>query len=315
MAVAKTCNDFHLKVDQRSSLEPQILNMRGPHAAIFTPMDQNGEVNFEMIESIVEFQLAGGLNGFFVSGSTGEGLLLSEQERTAVLRTVVEVNAGRGNVIAHVGHPSTDVAARLAVAAAEVGADWIASIGPVYHGTSFEGAIRHYSQIATATDLPFMVYSIGQEIVPDRDVAFFEIPNVCGLKYTGANVFSVQQLLRQIDRPIAVMGGFDEQFVACLSFGFSGGIGSTYNFAPKFYAEIYRLYHAGRIEEAAKLQAEINKVTYLMAQYENWSYRKAIMKYIGFDCGAYRAPYAPLSDADYEEFARKLDELGVLEKP
>ncbi len=296
------------------SLETSISNMRGPHAAIFTPLDDHGEVNFEMLGKIVEFQLSEGLNGFFVAGSTGEGLLLSEQERTEVLKKVIEVSAGRGNVIAHVGHPSTDVATRLATSAAEAGADWIASIGPIYHGTTFEGALRHYTQIATATDLPFMVYAIGQEIVPARDLAFFDIPNVCGLKYTGANVFSVQQLLRHVDRKIAVMGGFDEQFVACLSFGFSGGIGSTYNFAPKFYADIYRLYHAGRIEQAAELQAEINKVTYLMAGYENWSYRKAIMKYIGFDCGAYRPPYAPLTAAEYEAYAAKLDELNVLKK-
>ena len=63
---------------------------------------------------------------------------------------------------------------------------------------------------------------------------------------------------------------------------------------------------------AEELQAKINRVTNLMVQYENWSYRKAIMKYIGFDCGSCRAPYAPLSESEYEAFAIRLDELGVL---
>ncbi len=294
--------------------ESLVAKMRGPHAALFTPFDATGEINFDVLERIVEYQLSAGLQGFFVAGSTGEGLLLSESERNAMIRKVVEINQGRGNVIAHVGHPSTDVATRLAIKAAEAGANWIASVGPIFHGTTFAGAVRHYSQIASATDLPFMVYSIGTEIVPERDVAFFEIPNVSGMKYTGANLYSVQQLARRVDRPVAFMSGFDEQFVAAQSFGFQGGIGSTINFAPMHYADIYRLYHEGNIAGAANRQAEINRVTYLMAGYENWSYRKSIMRYIGLDCGSYRAPYAPLSEPEYEAFAQKLDEIGVLKR-
>lgn len=174
--------------------------------------------------------------------------------------------------------------------------------------------MRHYSQISNATDLPFMIYSLGGIIEPTRDAAFFELPNVCGLKYTGANFYSVQQLARFVHRPIALMSGFDEEFVASLSFGFHGGIGTTFNFAPKSYADIYQNYHAGNIDEAARIQAEINTVTHLMVEHENWSYRKAIMKYIGFDCGSARAPYAPLSDQEYEVFADKLDQLKVLKR-
>jgi N-acetylneuraminate lyase len=110
------------------------------------------------------------------------------------------------------------------------------------------------------------------------------------------------------------MSGFDEQFVAGQSFGFQGGIGTTFNFAPQFYSAIYRNYHAGSIQEAARIQAEINKVTDLMVQSENWSYRKAIMKYIGLDCGSARAPYEPLTDEQYTEFAQQLDELNVLQR-
>lgn len=296
------------------TFEKQVAEMHGAYSAIFTPFDQSGQVNFEMLSAITEYQLAKGIQGFFVTGSTGEGLLLSYDERLAVIKHVVQVASDRATVIAHVGHPSTDVAIRLAKAAATEGADWTSSVAPIYHGTTFEGAMRHYGAIATATDLPFMIYSLGGVIEPKRDVAFFDLPNVCGLKYTGGNFFSVQQLARRLNQPIALMSGFDEQFVAGQSFGFNGGIGTTYNFAPGFYADIYRHYHAGEIAEAARLQAEINKVTDLMVAYENWSYRKAIMKYIGLDCGAARAPYAPLTDAEYAAYASQLDALNVLNR-
>ncbi len=295
-----------------SGLEDQIARMKGPCSALFTPFDSRGEVSDSMLAEIIEFQLANGIEGFFVTGSTGEGLLLSYRERLQVIRHAVEVCRGRVPVIAHVGHPSTDFSTRLAKEAASAGVDWISSVGPIYHGTTFEGALRHYGQISRATELPFMVYALNATVVPERDSRFFELPNVCGLKYTGANFFSVQQLNRQVDRPLALMSGFDEQFVASLSFGFAGGIGTTLNFAPQLYARIYRNYHLGNIGEAARLQEQINRVTHLIVSFENWSYRKAVMKYIGLDCGPCRAPYAPLTDSEYGELAGRLEQLGVL---
>lgn len=298
-----------------NSMTPQhTANLGGPFSAIFTPFTKDGEVNLEMLCRVADYQIANGIRGFFACGSTGEGLLMSEDERNQVVATLVSHVKGRATVIAHVGHPSSDVAARLAKSAAHSGANWIASVAPIYHGTTFEGAKRHYTTIATATDLPFMVYSLGGVIDPVRDVELFDIPNVCGLKYTGANFYSVQQLVRNLDRPIGLMSGFDEQFVAGQSFGFHGGIGSTFNFGPAFYAEIFRLYHENNVLEAANVQAQINQVTQLMVQYDNWSYRKAIMRYIGLDCGACRNPYAPLTESDYDRYASQLDELGILKR-
>ena len=159
-----------------------------------------------------------------------------------------------------------------------------------------------------------MVYAIDGMVNPKRDACLFDIPNVCGLKYTGSNFYSVQQLVRNVSKPLALMSGFDEQFVASLSFGFAGGIGSTYNFAPHFYADIYRNYQDGKIHEAAAIQERINRVTTLMVEYENWSYRKAIMTYIGFDCGSARPPFAPLANQELEAFFKRLDDLDVLRR-
>lgn len=288
--------------------------LAGAYSAIFTPFDVKGNIDFEMLCRIADFQMENGIQGFFACGSTGEGLLLTENERIDVVHRLRSHVGNRAKLIAHVGHPSTEVACTLAKAAAESGADWVASVTPIYHGTTIEGAQRHYSKIASATELPFMIYSLGGVIDPNRDDVLFNIPNVHGLKYTGANFYSVQQLMRNVDKPIALMSGFDEQFVAGQSFGFHGGIGSTFNFAPQFYSSIHQHYLENDVHKAAELQAEINQVTYLMVQYENWSYRKAIMRYIGLDCGACRAPYAPLSEREYEAFAMKLEELDVLKR-
>lgn len=286
--------------------------MRGVYSALFTPYDKRGRVNVGMIERLVEFHLESGLAGFYVTGSTGEGFLLTDDERKLVIESVIKFNRGRGKVIAHVGHISTDIAVQLAKFAESKGADLISSVGPVYYGQSFEGATRHYKAIAEATDLPFLIYALGTEIVPSRDIRLFDIKNIVGLKYTGANFFLVQQHAGSMKNPIVLLSGFDEESVASLSFGFHGSIGTSQNFAPKHFVRIYNHYMKGQIKEASKIQAEINKVIALMVSSENRSYQKAIMRYIGYDCGYFRRPFAPLSETEYAGFAKKLDKLGIL---
>lgn len=294
--------------------EEMFQGMDGAHAALFTPFTADNKVNVEMLERMVDFQLEQGLRGFYLTGSTGEGFLLSAAERKLMAETVVRAVHGRGKVIVHVGCLATDDAVALARHAAECGADWVSSVGPVYFGQSFEAAYRHYERIATATDLPFMVYSIGQELVPERDVRFFDIKNVKGIKYTGRDYYRAQILKRMIDKETIFFAGCDEQLLCALALGnvFSGGIGTTYNIIPAHFARICALAAQGCFDEAAALQDEANRVIQLMIESENWSYRKAFMRYIGLDCGAYRYPYAPLSETEYEVFAQRIAALGIV---
>ena len=296
---------------------PEFQGMRGAYAAMFTPYRPDGRVNEEMIERLVEHGLSNGLTGFYITGSTGEGLLLSLNERRLVAERAVKAVSGRAKVIVHVGCVATDDSVALARHAAKVGADWVSSVAPIYYGQNFTAACRHYGRIAGATDLPFMIYSLHAQVVPDRDVRFFDLPNVKGMKYTGTDYFAVQCLKRRLDeqgKEAIFFAGRDEQLVCALAYRnvFSGGIGTTYNIIPRHFSEICRLSFAGEAEAAAKVQDEANRVVSLMVESENWSYRKAMMKYIGLDCGWCRYPFAPLSDAEYGAYARHIEALGIL---
>lgn len=288
--------------------------MNGAYTALFTPFTKDNKVSVGMLERMVEFHLSQGLRGFYLTGSTGEGFLLSEAERKLVVETVVKANRGRGKVIVHVGCVATDDAVKLARHAADCGADWISSVGPVYFGQSFEGAYRHYARIAEATDVPFMVYSIGQALVPERDARLFDVKNIKGIKYTGRDYYSAQIMKRLIDKEAIFFAGCDEQLLCGLALGnvFSGGIGTTYNIIPRHFAKICALAEQGRFTEAAPIQDEANRVVALMIENENWSYRKAFMRYIGLDCGAYRYPYAPLTEEQYTAFAARIAAQGIV---
>lgn len=298
---------------------PEFNGLRGAYAAMFTPYGADGRVNEEMIERLVEHGLSNGLRGFYLTGSTGEGFLLSLDERKQVMERAVKASGGRAKLIAHVGCVATDDAVLLARHAAKIGIDWVSSVAPVYYGQNFNAAYRHYERISNATDLPFMIYSIKAAVVPERDVKFFELPNVKGMKYTGTDYFAVQCLKRRLDaagKEAIFFAGRDEQLVCALAYRnvFSGGIGTTYNIIPRHFAEICRLSFAGEAAGAANVQDEANRVVTLMVESENWSYRKAMMKFIGLDCGWCRYPFAPLSDEEYRAYAQRFAALGIVKE-
>ena len=291
--------------------------MAGAYAALVTPYRQDGSLNEEMIERLVEFGLANGLRGFYLTGSTGEGFLLSADERVRVYARAVKAARGRARLIAHVGCVSTDEAVSLARRAAKAGVDWVSSVAPVYFGQNFDAAFAHYRAIAGATDLPFMIYSVGAQVVPDRDVRFFEIPNVKGMKYTGYAYWTVKELRRRLPKPAIFFAGADEQELCAFAYGdtFSGCIGTTDNMIPAHHARICALAAEGRFAAAQPLMDDVVRFVDLVVSAPNASYWKSVMRYIGLDCGPARAPAGqPLSETDYQAYAAKIDALGFIER-
>ena len=291
--------------------------MAGAYAALVTPYKKDGSVNEEMVERIVEYGLANGLRGFYLTGSTGEGFLLSKEERKLVYDRAVKAARGRAKLIAHVGCMATQDAVELARYAAKVGIDWVSSVAPVYFGQNFDAAYAHYKAISSATDLPFMIYSIGAQVVPDRDVRFFELPNVKGMKYTGYAYWTVKQLRRKLPKPAIFFAGADEQELCAFAYGdtFSGCIGTTDNMIPAHHAKICRLVSEGRFIEAAPLMDEVVRFVDLILGVPNSSWWKSTMRYIGLDCGPARSPAGqPLTEEEYQSYAAKLDALGFIRR-
>ena len=290
--------------------------MNGAYAAMFTPFDAKNRVNEERIAQIVDYGIKNGLNGFYLTGTTGEWWLLSMEERKRVMAAAVKAAKGRCKLIAHVGANCTDDSVALAKYAAEIGIDWISSIAPQLYRTSFDATYFHYKTITSATDLPFMIYSMGSALVPGRDIRFFDLKNVKGIKYTGRDYYAAQCLKRKLDRETIWFAGCDEQLLCGLALGnvFSGGIGTTYNIIPKHFAKICELASKGRFGEAAKWQDEANQVVELMIESDNWSYRKAMMKFVGLDCGAYRKPFEPLTKAQETSYLKRFEMLGIAKR-
>lgn len=292
--------------------------LNGVFTALFTPFTSGNRINEEMIGLMVEYGVRNGIAGFYLTGGTGEGLLLSKDERKQVYRAAARAARGRVKLIAHVGCVNTDDAVELARTAADVGCDWVSSVPPVYYGQSFGDAVSHYRLISEATDLPFLIYAVGGTAInPDRDVRLFDLRNVCGMKYTGTDFYSVQRLRRRIGKEVAFVSGSDQHFIAALTYPdvFSGSIGTLQNVVPDLFVKIYQSMAANDWKSAAAVQADVNRVVeFVCHTFPKQSFRKAAMRYIGLDCGPFRHPYEPLSEAEYADFCRKADELGLFRR-
>jgi N-acetylneuraminate lyase len=291
--------------------------MAGVYTALFTPFTPDDRVDAEMVGRMVEYGLANGIKGFYLTGGTGEGLLLSKDERKLVYRTAAKAANGRAKLIAHVGCVNTNDAVELARAAADAGCDWVSSVPPVYYGQKPADVYNHYRLISEATDLPFLIYANGGVVNPETDARLFDLRNVKGMKYTGTNFYDVQRLKSRIGKEAVFFSGSDQHAIAALSFGdvFAGVIGTLQNVIPAHFVRIWNLVRANDFRAAAQVQSEANKaVEFVCHTFAKQSLRKAAMRYIGLDCGMFRPPHEPYTEAEYADFCARADKLGIFRR-
>ncbi|MGD8457630.1 MAG: dihydrodipicolinate synthase family protein [Anaerolineales bacterium] len=290
---------------------------KGIIPALLTPFTPDQQVNPKMITKLVSYFIDQGVSGFYLCGSTGEGLLMTEEERKIVTETVVaEVNS-RIPVIVHVGAPATIMAERLARHAVEVGADAIASIPPMYYLFSRLEVAAYYRRLKRAAELPLYFYNIPGllNISLDTELAhnLYSEGVIQGMKYTHHDVLTFRGIIEACGNGLNVLSGPDEKLLNFLVMGAHGGIGTTYNCMVKVYVDIYNAWQNGDVALAQELQYLANRAISIMAQFNMIPAVKAVMQMKGLDCGDPRGPFLPLSKKEKNKLRKELDAIGFFE--
>ncbi len=209
---------------------------KGVWPAMLTPMDDDGHPDIVQLENWVELLISQGLDGLYLLGSTGQGFLLSQEDRKKVTEVATAVSSGRIPIIVQVGSMTTRESITLAKHAATCGVDGISSVAPVYYGSS-DGtsamALKHYEEIAKATDLPFFPYQLGSTGFSDGLVGFINklllLPNMTGMKLTTNNLLEISTISNNSTGKLTLFSGADELMCHAALCGTSGAIGSFYN--------------------------------------------------------------------------------------
>jgi len=296
--------------------------LKGLIAATFTPMDSDGNVNYEEISSYARYIAGSGISGVFVCGTTGESSSLTTSERKKILEAWVKEAKGQFKVIAHVGSNCQYDAMELALHAQDTGADAIASIAPCFFKPdSVKELINFFTPIAaSAPELPFYYYNMPSMSGVNLPVDKFliegkkKIPNLVGTKFTHNNLMEMGVCLNLNNGEFEVLHGYDEILISGVALGAVAGVGSTYNYMPSVYLGIFESMDKGDLISARKLQMKSIEVVEIIIKYGGGVRGgKAIMNLIGITCGDCRSPIAPFSEEEYTRLKEDLNKINFYE--
>lgn len=270
----------------------------GIFTALLTPFDKEGKINETALAGLIEKNLKQGVSGFYVNGSTAENFLLTNEEKRYLLRTVRDIVNDRCTLIAHVGSISTAEACELAKVAESLGYNAVSAVAPFYYKFSFAEVKAYYYSIASSVSIPMVVYNFptfsGVNLSADQIGEFLCDDRFLGVKHTSADYFAMRQF-KSAYPDKKVFNGYDETFLAGLSMGADGAIGSTFNFMADKFIKIHELFKAGDIKAAMAVQEKADVIIAALCKCGVMQGEKAILCAQGLDFGVARAPFAPLS--------------------
>ncbi len=272
---------------------------KGAMTALVTPFS-NGRFDEGAYRELIEFQIAGGIDGLIPCGTTGESATLSHQEHDRVVEFCVEVSAGRVPVIAGAGSNSTAEALRLTTHAREVGADGALLITPYYNRPTQEGLYRHYLSIADAVDIPMVIYNVpsrtGTDILPETLARLASHPNVVAVKEATGSLKRAAEIKRLCGDSLAMLSGDDFTFFPFLAVGGDGVISVVSNVVPKETAALYDAFAAGNLGEARRLHYLLFPLMEAMFLETNPIPVKAALAAMGKIREELRLPLVPLAE-------------------
>lgn len=292
--------------------------------APFTPFYANGDVNLEPIEAYAKMLQKNGLKGVFINGSSGEGYMLTTEERMLLAERWVAVAPKDFKIIVHVGSCCLRESRRLAEHARKLGVWGIGSMAPPFpHIGRIEELVKYCEEIASAApELPFYYYHIpafNGAYLPMLDLLKAvdgRIPNFAGIKYTFESLYEYNQCRLYKNGKYDMLHGQDETILPSLAQGGAqGGIGGTTNYNGKELVGIIEAWKNGDIETAREKQNFAQEVINVICHYRgNIVGGKRIMKLMGFDLGPNRTPFRNMTDEEEQAMKKELEAINFFER-
>jgi len=281
-------------------------DIKGVIPALITPFNEDESINEKGMRQLVDHLISKGVNGLYLTGSTGEGFLMTPDERKQVVAMVIDQVAGRIPVMVHVGAIGTRISIDLAKQAEAAGADVISSVPPFYWKFSDDSIYNYYKDITEATNLPMVVYNIPLAglVGYDQIKRFADIDGVEGIKFTATTHFEIMRMKEEIGKDFMIYSGCDEMSFSGLSFGADGLIGSFYNLMPEVFINIYKAMEDGDYNAAEEHQKIANALILHCTSGNYVGMMKRALTWMGIDGGYCRKPFINLTPADEDELKK-----------
>ena len=289
-------------------------------AATHSPFHSDGSLAPEVVSRQASFLAANGIKTVFITGSTGECHSLTRTERASIYEAWAAAGPANGiAVIAHVGGNSLPDATALARYARELGLSAVSTLAPSYYKPAKITALVNWCEAiaGAATDLPFYYYDIPSMTRVSFPVDRFlreasgRIPNLAGVKFTNLDLVAYRRSLDVAGDRFDLPWGTDEALLGALATGARGGVGSTYNWAPKLYTNLIAAFERGDLDTARRLQSVSIAMVDAISATGFMGTSKALMARLGVDVGPARSPLDNPSPAEVDALLQKLRSLGL----
>jgi 4-hydroxy-tetrahydrodipicolinate synthase len=286
----------------------------GAMVALITPF-RDGQVDFETLDEIIEFQLQGGIDGIVPVGTTGECPTLSHDEHKKVIERVVKTVAGQVPVIAGAGSNATAEAIELTAFSKKVGADATLQVDPYYNKPSQEGFYQHFKAIAEEVDLPIILYDIpgrcGAGMTVDTIVRLAEIENIVGIKDATGQMDHVSEIATRCD--LTILSGDDSMTLPIASVGGKGVISVVANIVPADVKALTDSILEGDFTSALKWHKKLFGLSRgMLSLASNPIPVKAAMAMLNLAPEEMRLPLVPMDDVKKGILRQALQDYGLL---
>lgn len=288
---------------------------KGSGVALITPFE-NGNINFDLLSDLIEFQINNGTDAIISCGTTGEASTLIDDDHIECLRFTVEKVNKRIPVIAGTGSNDTKHAISLSKAAKAVGVDGLLVTTPYYNKTTQKGLIENYKAIANSVDdLPIILYNVpsrtGLNILPSTTYELSKIKNIIGIKEASGNISQVAEIAALCGPDFDIYSGNDDQTVPVLSLGGKGVISVAANILPSDMHNMCQKYFDGDVKGSLELQLKmLDLMKNLFIEVNPIPVKKAL-ELMGYNVGRCRMPLTTMEDENIKKLAKSMFSYGI----
>jgi 4-hydroxy-tetrahydrodipicolinate synthase len=286
----------------------------GAMVALVTPF-HGGEVDFETLNELVDFQLDNGIDAIVPVGTTGECPTLSHEEHKQVIESVVKRVGGSARVIAGAGSNSTAEAIELTAFAKKIGADATLQVCPYYNKPTQEGFYQHFKAITDEVDLPMVLYNIpgrcGAGLTPETVARLAEIDNIVAIKEATGSLDQASEIAMRCD--ITILSGDDSLTLPLASVGGKGVISVVANIVPADVKAMTDIILEGDLSSARQWHRKLFALSKnMLTLATNPIPIKAAMAMLDMCSEELRLPMTPLEDNKKDSLRKTLKDYGLL---
>lgn len=273
----------------------------GSGVALITPFDENGDVNYSRLREILEFHVINHTDAIIVTGTTGEGSTLSDEEKISVIEFTVDIINSRIPVITGTGSNDTRHAVEFSKRVEKLGVDGLLVVTPYYNKGNENGIYEHYKAIAEGVKIPVILYNVPSRTGVNLSIPLLkrlaQIENITALKEASGNISYVAEVAREVPE-LDIYSGNDDMVVPVLSLGGKGVISVSANIIPDISHDMTASFLKGDVKKARELQLKYNDLVNALFLETNPVPVKEAMNFLGYEVGNCRLPLGAMNESN-----------------